>query len=112
MSALVAAGRRRRPRPWTRCGPRAQPPYPGRCPDQGGPGTHGQASTRGSPVSTPTHDNAQRPTGVVRVALLGCGTVGSQVVRLLHEHADDLAARAGARLELVGIAVRDAAAER
>ncbi|GAA1644299.1 homoserine dehydrogenase [Georgenia ruanii] len=57
-------------------------------------------------MSTPTDS------GVVRVALLGCGTVGSQVVRLMHEHADDLAARASARLELVGIAVRDTAAER
>jgi homoserine dehydrogenase len=42
----------------------------------------------------------------VRVALLGCGTVGSEVVRLLHEQADDLTARIGAPLELVGIAVR------
>jgi len=42
----------------------------------------------------------------LRVALLGCGVVGSQVVRLLDEQADDLAARVGAPLELVGIAVR------
>ncbi|SEF18176.1 homoserine dehydrogenase [Jiangella alba] len=42
----------------------------------------------------------------LRVALLGCGVVGTEVARLLHEHADDLAARAGARLELAGIAVR------
>jgi homoserine dehydrogenase len=42
----------------------------------------------------------------VRVALLGCGVVGSQVVRLLHEQAGDLAARVGARLELTGVAVR------
>jgi homoserine dehydrogenase len=42
----------------------------------------------------------------VRVALLGCGVVGSQVVRLLDEQADDLAARVGAPLELAGIAVR------
>ncbi len=42
----------------------------------------------------------------VRLALLGCGTVGSQVVRLLHEHADDLAARIGARAALVGGAGR------
>ena len=42
----------------------------------------------------------------VRVALLGCGTVGAQVVRLLREQGDELAARAGARLELVGVAVR------
>ena len=42
----------------------------------------------------------------LRVALLGCGVVGSAVVRLMHEHRDDLAARVGAPLELVGIAVR------
>lgn len=42
----------------------------------------------------------------VRLALLGCGTVGSQIVRLLHDQADDLAARVGARVELAGIAVR------
>lgn len=42
----------------------------------------------------------------VRLALLGCGTVGSQVVRLLREQADDLTARIGAPLELVGVAVR------
>jgi homoserine dehydrogenase len=42
----------------------------------------------------------------VRVAMLGCGVVGSQVARLIHEQADDLAARVGARVELVGVAVR------
>jgi homoserine dehydrogenase len=42
----------------------------------------------------------------VRLALLGCGTVGREVVRLLHEQADDLRARVGAPLHLVGIAVR------
>jgi homoserine dehydrogenase len=42
----------------------------------------------------------------VRVALLGCGVVGTQVARLLTQHADDLAARVGARVELVGVAVR------
>ncbi len=42
----------------------------------------------------------------LRVALLGCGTVGSEVVRLLQSRQDDLAARVGAPLELVGIAVR------
>ncbi|MEN3310378.1 MAG: homoserine dehydrogenase [Micromonosporaceae bacterium] len=42
----------------------------------------------------------------VRVALLGCGTVGSEVVRLLHEQAGDLTARVGAPLHLAGIAVR------
>ena len=42
----------------------------------------------------------------VKIALLGCGTVGSQVVRLLRDQAADLTARVGAPLELVGIAVR------
>jgi homoserine dehydrogenase len=42
----------------------------------------------------------------VRVALLGCGTVGAEVLRLLHEQADDLTARIGAPLEVVGVAVR------
>ena len=48
-------------------------------------------------------ENGAKP---IRVALLGCGTVGSEVVRLLHEQADELAARVGARLELAGVAVR------
>ena len=47
-----------------------------------------------------------KPGKVLRVALLGCGVVGTQVARLLAEQADDLAVRTGARLELVGIAVR------
>ncbi len=42
----------------------------------------------------------------MRVALLGCGIVGSEVARLLVEQADDLTARVGEPLELVGIAVR------
>ncbi|WP_300007943.1 homoserine dehydrogenase [Pseudonocardia sp.] len=42
----------------------------------------------------------------VRVALLGCGTVGGEIVRLLREQASELAARAGAPVELAGVAVR------
>jgi homoserine dehydrogenase len=42
----------------------------------------------------------------LRVALLGCGTVGSQVLRLLSEQSEDLAARIGRRVEVAGIAVR------
>jgi len=45
----------------------------------------------------------------LRVVLLGCGTVGSEVYRLLGEQAADLAARAGAQLEVAGIAVRQPA---
>ncbi|WP_241153704.1 homoserine dehydrogenase [Nocardioides pantholopis] len=49
----------------------------------------------------------------LKVAVLGCGSVGSQVVRLLLEQSDDLAARVGAPIELAGVAVRrlDAARE-
>jgi len=39
--------------------------------------------------------------------MLGCGVVGSQVYRLLTEQSADLRQRAGAPLEVVGVAVRD-----
>jgi homoserine dehydrogenase len=42
----------------------------------------------------------------LKVALLGCGTVGSEVYRLLTQQSGDLAARIGARLEVAGVAVR------
>ncbi|MGO9220719.1 MAG: homoserine dehydrogenase [Streptosporangiaceae bacterium] len=42
----------------------------------------------------------------LKVALLGCGTVGSEVYRLLTQQSADLAARIGARLEVTGVAVR------
>ncbi len=48
----------------------------------------------------------------LRIALLGAGSVGAQVARLLTENKAELAARVGAELELVGILVRDANAER
>ena len=48
----------------------------------------------------------------VRVALLGGGTVGAQVARLLLQHRDELASRVGATLELTGIAVRNLDAPR
>lgn len=44
--------------------------------------------------------------GPLKVALLGCGVVGTEVVRILTDQADDLAARVGAPLEIAGIAVR------
>jgi homoserine dehydrogenase len=43
----------------------------------------------------------------LRVGLLGCGIVGSAVARLLHEHREDIARRAGCRLEVSKVAVRD-----
>ncbi|MGW7412471.1 homoserine dehydrogenase [Streptomyces sp. NPDC054863] len=42
----------------------------------------------------------------LKVALLGCGVVGSEVARIMTTHADDLTARIGAPVELVGVAVR------
>jgi homoserine dehydrogenase len=48
------------------------------------------------------------PDGALTVGLLGCGTVGSGVVRLLREHADQITGRIGVRLQLGPVAVRDA----
>ncbi|HEX2075695.1 MAG TPA: homoserine dehydrogenase [Geodermatophilus sp.] len=42
----------------------------------------------------------------LKVALLGCGTVGGAVLRLMSEQADDLAARIGRPVEVAGVAVR------
>lgn len=44
----------------------------------------------------------------IGVALLGCGTVGSEVVRLLASQSEELTARVGAPVVLRGIAVRRA----
>src|SRR5436190_15932942 len=41
------------------------------------------------------------------IALFGCGTVGTGVARLLLEQSERLAARAGRRLELRHVVVRD-----
>jgi homoserine dehydrogenase len=48
----------------------------------------------------------------VRIGLLGGGTVGTAVIRLLHEHGDDVARRAGVRLEVSAVAVRDLGRDR
>ncbi len=48
----------------------------------------------------------------LRVGLLGCGNVGAAVIRLLHEQGDDIATRAGCRLEVTRVAVRDAGRDR
>ncbi|HLA93383.1 MAG TPA: homoserine dehydrogenase [Actinomycetota bacterium] len=49
---------------------------------------------------------------VLRVGMLGCGTVGAAVIRLLHGHRDDIARRAGCRLEVTRVAVRDPVRDR
>jgi homoserine dehydrogenase len=51
----------------------------------------------------------EKPVGV---AILGLGNVGSEVVRIIEESADDLANRIGAPLVLRGVGVRRVAADR
>jgi homoserine dehydrogenase len=48
----------------------------------------------------------------VRLALLGCGTVGGGVVQLLGANADYLASRVGAPLEIARVLVRDSEKDR
>jgi homoserine dehydrogenase len=57
--------------------------------------------TKGAIVSQ--SDKQSQP---LRIALLGCGVVGSAVARLLTENAGDLTARVGRTLQIVGVAVR------
>jgi homoserine dehydrogenase len=49
---------------------------------------------------------------VIRIGLLGCGTVGGGVVTILDREADDITARTGAKLEVTRVAVRDATRDR
>ncbi|GAA4886235.1 MULTISPECIES: homoserine dehydrogenase [Saccharopolyspora] len=42
----------------------------------------------------------------IRVALLGCGTVGTEVLRLLQDQPEEFAARTGAPMQVTGVAVR------
>jgi homoserine dehydrogenase len=48
----------------------------------------------------------------VRVGLLGCGHVGSALVRQIAEHTGDIEARTGVRLDITRVAVRNLARER
>ena len=48
----------------------------------------------------------------IGLGLLGCGTVGSEVARLLSRDHADLSARSGATLELVKVGVKDASKDR
>ncbi|HEX6910181.1 MAG TPA: hypothetical protein VF142_07295, partial [Longimicrobium sp.] len=43
----------------------------------------------------------------VRVALAGCGTVGGELVRILHHAADEIRLRHGLRFDLVRVLVAD-----
>jgi len=50
---------------------------------------------------------APPPDRVMRIAVLGCGHVGSALVGIVQDRAEALAVQSGARLEVAGIAVND-----
>ena len=56
-------------------------------------------------ASTHAASNANQS---LNIGMLGCGVVGSNVARLLNEDSGDFAARSGATLNLVKVAVRNA----
>lgn len=72
----------------------------------------GGGSSRVVRVTVQPPEPTVPPAEPVKVALLGCGTVGTQVVRLLRRHSGEIAERVGAPVELVGIAVRSLDADR
>src|SRR5690606_1097184 len=86
-----------RPRPRLTAGPRPE-------------GGRASGAPRGPLSWVPMSESG--PPSRLRVGLLGCGTVGTEVVRLLLAHAEELSQRAGVRLELSGIAVRSLETER
>ncbi|RNE48413.1 homoserine dehydrogenase [Corynebacterium alimapuense] len=63
-------------------------------------------SSTAHPEST-THNPGRGDGEAVGIAILGHGTVGSEVLRLMEEHSDSLAHRIGGRMELRGVAVSD-----
>jgi homoserine dehydrogenase len=56
--------------------------------------------------------SSDREKSAVRIALLGCGTVGGGVLRLLEQNSAILTARIGARIEIASVLVRDPGKER
>lgn len=57
-------------------------------------------------VTGPAGEDEEQGVEPLKVALLGCGVVGTEVARLLTTHAGELAQRVGAPIQLVGIGVR------
>ncbi|MGY9073383.1 MAG: homoserine dehydrogenase [Acidimicrobiales bacterium] len=50
--------------------------------------------------------------GTIRVGVLGCGTVGGSLIKLIADEGATIAARTGVRLEVTRVAVRNLTAER
>ncbi|ALC05588.1 Homoserine dehydrogenase [Corynebacterium deserti GIMN1.010] len=63
-------------------------------------------------ASAPSFNPGKGAGSAVGIALLGFGTVGSEVMRLMTEYGDELAHRIGGPLEVRGIAVSDASKPR
>lgn len=61
---------------------------------------------RGSGSGDPAMSGSPTRSHPLRVAVLGCGVVGGEVVNLITRQAGDLAMRVGRPLELLGVAVR------
>ena len=55
---------------------------------------------------------ASASSSVVRIGVLGCGTVGSAFIHLVQEQADFIEARTGVRLQVAQVAVRNVSRER
>ncbi|MEJ6014294.1 homoserine dehydrogenase [Corynebacterium sp. H127] len=56
--------------------------------------------------------NPEKNQATVGIAILGHGTVGSEVLRLMGEYSEDLTQRIGGQLEIKGVAVSDVAKHR
>lgn len=72
--------------------------------------TAARAEQPAPPDATTPHPQPNpypHPAPTVRVGLLGCGNVGGALAEILLTRTDDVAARTGIQLELVGIAVSD-----
>src|ERR1044072_755568 len=76
------------------------------------PSSRSDRSSATSPVGRASSARRLMASVDVPVALLGYGTVGSAVNRLLHENADDIERATGHRLRVVKALVREPAKER
>ena len=77
-----------------------------------GPGGRSPGIVRRSARPRPIRPDSTLMDERVRIGILGCGNVGGALVRLIHDHAEVIEARAGVPLEVARVAVRDVARDR
>ena len=76
-------------------------------------GAFGRKSRQRTVVPPATVESMQSHShSVLRLGILGCGTVGGALIRLIETDADRIAARTGIRLEVSRVAVRNLSADR